>query len=91
MEANPGGLAADFKVYFDQLPKDELKVGFFRSIHTYTFLMRHCLCSLEMEREGEGRGECHLSHWIVTINNNSFPAEIREGGRRKEHTRCRDG
>jgi len=25
MEANPGGLAADFKMYFDQLPKDKLK------------------------------------------------------------------
>ena len=63
-----------------QLPKDELTVGFFRSIHTYTFLMRHCLCSLEMEREGEGRGECHLSHWIVTINNNFYLQKSMRGG-----------
>jgi hypothetical protein len=28
MEANPGGLAGDFKSYFDSLSKDELKVQF---------------------------------------------------------------
>jgi len=32
---NPGGLAIDFKNYFDNLPKEELKVGLHCTVPTY--------------------------------------------------------
>jgi hypothetical protein len=37
MEANPGGLVANFKGYFDQLPKDKLKVNFLLDPHVHMF------------------------------------------------------
>ena len=60
MEANPGGLAADFKMYFDRLPKDELKVSFLLDPHVH--MSNVALFVSEMEREGESRGKCPLSH-----------------------------
>jgi len=41
MEANPRGLAGDFKSYFDRLSKDELKVQFVYPMHTQSLTL-HC-------------------------------------------------
>ena len=42
MEANPRGLAGDFKSYFDRLSKDELKVQFCLPNAYTQFLTLHC-------------------------------------------------
>src|SRR5882762_10705484 len=53
---NPGGLAADFKKYFDNLPKEELKAGLHCTVPAYADVVIsiriHCFIVHELRSYG---------------------------------------
>jgi hypothetical protein len=78
---NPGGLAADFKSYFDHLPKEELKASSMLPPYIH-ILIRHCLYPLDVERERKGRRKCYSASSVYLYKLLMFyRAESRQGHR----------
>ena len=53
---NPEGLAADFKKYFDNLPKEELKVGLLCSVPAYADV-------ISVRQVWKGKEKAAVSHF----------------------------
>ena len=56
MAKNPEGLAADFKKYFDNLPKEELKVGLLCSVPAYADV-------ISIRQVWKGKEKATVSHF----------------------------